>query len=254
MSLVVSIPLAQLKSCSGDCLAHSSQQLSVIEEFRNKGCLIKMLFDGLQEDPIDPLYRTEQELDELIVRKKVVNSCTSFVKESIKNVEPYKSIGFILSTSDVELLQFWDEWAYTQRFNDFNERVEWNPLLHCYCIYNPHSQKYDIETEYNGLFYQAPNESEDFGVIASASYENLEEFKCYMTNKCSCDFRNEVIVTYSKQSIIGIVIDENNLEYSTDAFASKAQAFKNVVKKKLELELPIFLLNGKLGRLTMVKD
>ncbi len=250
MSLIVSIPAHKLQPSEKIYFDSSMQHTPVIEEFRRQGCLIKMLCGSEQEDTSNPMHRTEQELDELTVQGQVLNSCTSFIKNGTM-VEPYKSIGFILSTDTTELLEFWDDWSYTLRFNNDNHRVQWNPHSHCHCTYNPMTQMYDIKSEYSGIYYQRPpmQRPTDICYMSYRSFHSFEQFKDHMEHKNIFDNRNEVVVTYSTSSIVGIIVDKCNWESQKATLAKKIIFFNKMAKEKLNRDLPLFLFDSKCGHL-----
>ena len=250
MSLLVSISTQQLYSLP--CKTSLSEEsLHVLTEFKTNGCLIKMLCGGEQEDKSMPYYRTERELDELIVIGNIRGSCTSLIKFGVV-VEPYKSIGFILDTNKTKMLTFWDDWSFSRRFNDRHEQIEWNPSLQSYCAFNPTSEQFDIISEYNGDVIQAPPDYHESDIIIHSyrNFESFSDFTDYLTLKeYTFQRRNEVVVSYDESSIIGVVIDKGSWSANHLVLIEQLKVFQQMASDKLRQPLPRFLFDGENGQL-----
>ncbi|WP_422475030.1 hypothetical protein [Endozoicomonas sp. ALB032] len=121
---------------------------------------------------------------------------------------------------------------------------------------------FELETSFGG-YYRTVTGSHEFKKESISALQDSLDLK-YNSEKCPLE--NELIISYSKKSIVGMVVNLSSYEKkygkNTEAGLSSlivnyisedCKLFRNLVKKKLGLELDVFLYNSDTCELSVLE-
>ena len=223
-------------------------QREILKKYYDGKLLAKMLHDGpknpkfldIYGNPENPFWRFDQELDELSNFNKIEHSASSaLIPNSPSSL--FRDIGFLIDSDQCSIEHIFPNDVCSKRLDIQKRRVEWNPNLHCYCVMNYKNNLHDIPTTYNG----------EYSYNSSRSVASLYELRTLMKQEPKLKaHHNEVLMTYTPNSIIGIIALQGEKKEICDwdnKVQQEAFSFQSKYRDRFRSKLPIFLYHSSTG-------